>query len=60
MIIAQTLKALDFLLKKSVLTTVIFIYTQKDWGGASIHGIDKSFPQKPSVVSNRFSIFSTL
>ena len=28
LIIAQTLKALDFLLKKSVLTTVVF-YTQK-------------------------------
>ena len=48
--IAQSLKALDFLLKKSVLTTVVFFTKKKDSGGASIHRIDKSFPLKPSLA----------
>ena len=47
---AQTLMALDFLLKKSVLTTVVFYTQKKDSGGGSIHRIDESFPMKPSLV----------
>ena len=50
--IAQTLKALDFLLKKFVLTTVVFLHTQKDSEGASIHRIDELFPLKPSLIKN--------
>ena len=46
MIIAQTLKALDFLLKKSALTTVVF-YTRKK---TSIRRIDELFPLKPSLA----------
>ena len=48
--IAQTLKAIDFLLKESVLITFI-IYTKKDSGVASIHRIDKLFPLKASLVT---------
>ena len=49
--IVQTLKALDFLLKKSVLTTVIFYtHKKKDSGGASIHRIDESFPLEPTLI----------
>ena len=40
------MKALDLLLKKSVLTTVVFAHQKR---GASIHRIDKSFPLKPYV-----------
>ena len=38
-----------FLLKKSVLTTVVF-YTKKDSGGTSIHRINALFPLTPSLV----------
>ena len=56
MIIAQTLKALDFLLKKSVLTTVVF-YTRKK---TSIHRIDELFPLKPSLAEEMQKMTSIL
>ena len=47
----SNIKALDFLLKKSVLTYYCyFLHTKKDSGGASIHRIDESFPMKPTLV----------
>ena len=44
------IEALDFLIKKSVLTAVVFLLTKKDSGGASINRIDESFPLKPSLA----------
>ena len=52
LIIAQTLKALDFLLKKSVLATVVFYTQKKTQGRGSIHRFNKSFPLKPSLGLN--------
>ena len=51
MIIAQTLKALDLLLKQSLFGFVVF-YPR----GASIHEIKELFPLKPSLVIFEFTI----
>ena len=44
LIITQTLKALDFLLKKSVLTTVIFYTDRKTREGRALIGSTNLFP----------------
>ena len=42
--IAQTLKALDFLLKKFVLTTVVFYTLKKTQEGGAFIGLTNCFP----------------
>ena len=44
LIISWTLKALDFLLKKSVLTTIVF-YTKKDPRGRAFIGLTNLSPE---------------
>ena len=44
LIIAQTLKALDFLIKKSVLTTVVFYTHKKTLEGRAFIGSTNCFP----------------